>query len=293
MFVLYPFWFSLYLLVVVLLLLPFDFLISLPGMLTRHVTLSSPKFLEKGDDGIVVITTHQRSKYPIRQIKVRVKFSGDYFSAWRRFLVGANDGDRYEISIDTSHTGISRFETTCSWAVSIIGLICMPAKISSKASTLILPAPEKPPNTVPLPRGIILKPKPGGGFSEDYDMRPYRLGDPIRSVHWKVSAKFDSLIIREPLIPPAHSRLLHIQRWNDAKERDLILSRLRWVSDYMLKWDLAYFIRLGDDGPIAEISANADLMNYLFLVLSNQVDDIQTPATIPVHFAWVYRVTGV
>ena len=291
-YVLYPFWFAWYLFLLVLFLLPFDLIVSLPGMLSRHVTLSSPKILERGEDGIAVLTTHRSSKFPARCVKVWLKVSGDDFTAWRRFIVSAEEGGRYEVEIDTSRTGVTVFESKRSWTVSIMGLICLPSKLYTRTSVLILPPPEKPPHTVALPRGIILKPKPGGGFSEDYDLRPYRKGDPIRAVHWKVSAKFDSLIIREPLVPPAHSRLLHAMQWKQAQERDLILSRLRWVSDYLLKWDLAYYVRLGENGPIAEIDSKSDLNEYLYLVLDGAIDDLPTPPTIPIRFAWVYRVDG-
>jgi len=149
--------------------------------------------------------------------------------------------------------------------------------------------PAKPPNTVALPRGVILRPKPGGGFSEEHDLRPYRNGDTMRSVHWKVSAKFDSLTIREPLIPQAHSRLLHAARWSGARERDLILGRLRWVSGFLLEWELPHFVKLGDGGPIADIAKVEDLHDYLYLLLGGMPEAIPIPA-VPVRFAWVYKV---
>jgi len=287
---LYPFWFAWYLFLIVLLILPFDFLISLPGMLTRHLTLSSPQILERGANGVAVLITHQKKHYPARCVKVKVMVSGDDFIATRRFTFGADSGSRYEILIDSSRTGLTIFQVSRFWTISAVGLFCLPTKNPLKSFVLVLPPPEKPPFTLTLPKGIILRPKPGGGFSEDYDLRQYRLGDPIKSVHWKVSAKYDSLIIREPLIPPPHSRLLHAAQWSNAQERDLILGRLRWISDYLLKWELAYFIRLGEDGPIAEISNNDDLLTYLYFVLGGTPEQLPYQAAVPVRFGWVFRV---
>ena len=289
-FVLYPYWFSWYLLVLLLLLVPFDLILSLPGMLTRRIIFSAPKVLEQGEDGTLVITALRTMSFPARCIKTWMKISGDDFSTWRRFVCGAEHGSRYEIDIDTSRSGLTEFKSKRIWIVSLIGLFSLPATVNCRTTVLVLPAPVKPPNTVALPRGVILRPKPGGGFSEDYDMRPYRKGDPIKSVHWKVSAKFDSLIIREPLVPPAHSRLLHAVQWTGARERDMILGRLRWVSNYLLKWELPYYVRFGDEGPIAEVTRAEDLLIYLYFVLSGEVDAIQTPDTIPIRFAWVLRV---
>ena len=289
---LYYFWIAWYLLLLVVLILPFDFIISLPGMLNRRITLSSPKILERGEDGVVVLIVHAQSKFPAGSLKLWMKCSGDDFSVWKRFTFSSEDGYRYEVQIDPSRTGVTSFEMRRLWTVSLLGLICLPHNNPARTSVLVLPPAEKPPHTVALPRGIILKPKPGGGFSEDYDLRPYRAGDPIRAVHWKVSAKYDSLIIREPLVPPAHSRLLHAAQWNTAAERDLVLSRLRWVSDYLLKWDLAYYVRLGEEGPVAEITENSQLLDYLYNVLDGSIDNLQTASAVPIRFAWVFRVDG-
>ena len=32
-----------------------------------------------------------------------------------------------------------------------------------------------------------------------YDLRPYRVGDPLKQIHWKLTAKVDELTVREPL----------------------------------------------------------------------------------------------
>ena len=288
--VLYPFWFSLYLLVLVLLLVPLDFFVSLPGMLSRRVLLSAPKVLDRGDNGVLVVTTQRDKPYPARCVKAWLKISGDDFTTRRRIVLSAERGSRYEVEIDTSRSGVTVFESRRIWTVSLLGLFCIPADVNCKASVLVLPQPTKPPSTVAMPHGVILRPKPGGGFAEDYDMRPYRKGDPIKSVHWKVSAKFDSLIIREPLVPPAHSRLLYTTKWDNARERDLILGRLRWVSDYLLKWDIQYYFRLGDDGPVAEISRTEDLHNYLYLVLSGDGNLLPNPMALPTRFAWLFRI---
>ena len=42
-----------------------------------------------------------------------------------------------------------------------------------------------------------MKPKPQG-FSEEHELRPYREGDAINLIHWKLSSKYDEPIVREP-----------------------------------------------------------------------------------------------
>ena len=289
-YILYSHWFSWYLLVLLLMLVPFDFFVSLPGMLTRRVILASPDVLDQGESGILAITTLQKKSFPVRCVKLWMHESGDGFSSWKRYMCGADRGSRYQIEIDTARSGLTVFEIKRIWAVSLIGLFSIPTTVNCRAAVLVLPAPLKPSNVVALPRGVILRPKPGGGFSEDYDLRRYRQGDPIKSIHWKISAKLDSLIIREPLIPPSHSRLIHITQWDGAHARDLILGHLRWVSDYLLKWELPYYVRLGEDEPVVEITGADALADYLYRVLDGKPETLTVPSSLPARFAWVYRV---
>ena len=287
---LYPYWISQYFVVVMLLLIPFDLLVSMPGMLTRRVSLSAPNILDIGSDGVLILTTHRKRPFPSGRIKIRLRIIGDDSTTTRKIICDPEDGSRYAVVIDTSHCGLNIYEVKHLRTTSIIGLFSLIVTVDCRAKVLILPASKKPKHIVSLPRGVILSPKPGGGFSENSDLRPYRKGDPIRSIHWKLSAKFDSVIIREPLVPPRHSRLVHIMKWSGARERDVVLGRLRWISEYLLKWDLPYYAKLGDDGSVAEITCGKDFVDYLFSVLDNEQSISPVPSSAPVRFSWVFHV---
>ena len=292
-FVLYPHWFGWYLFVVILLLLPFDFFISLPGMLTRKLMLGSPRVLEQGTRASLVITTIcTKYSFPARCLKLWVQTTVDDGSSYRRHICSAAHNSRYEIDIDTSRSGITSYSLKRIWTVSLLGFFSMPGPARFKASILVLPQPVKPPQTIALPRGIIFRPKQGGGFAEDHDLRAYRQGDPIRSIHWKVSAKMDSLIIREPLVPPPHSRLVSITQWNSPKQRSIILGRLRWISNYLLKWELPFYVKLGENGTVAEVTKQEDLINYLYCELCDNTAARTPPVHESIRFTWVFKVTA-
>ena len=309
---LYPYWVSQYFVVVALLLIPFDLLVSMPGMLTKRISLSVPSMLDIGSEGMIFITTFQKRPFPSGLIRARLVTISSDSKASRRILCCPEDGSRFSAIIDTSHCGLTVFEISRLHITSVLGLFSLIIGVDCRAEVLILPTSVKPKHIVSLPRGVVLNPKPGGGFSENSDLRPYRKGDPIRSIHWKLSAKFDSIIIREPLVPPQHSRLVRLAEWSGVRERDTILGRFRWISDYLLKWDLPYYAKLGENRPTAEITCQNDFINYLFCLLGN--DDCfttrrfresarsqgfgtsaypLTPAPsplTPVRFSWVFHV---
>ena len=289
--VLYPLWFSSYLMVTMLMLVPLDLFISLPGMLiSRRISHSSSEIMQQGDAESLILTMHSKKQFPVKGVKVRFDVSCEDFSIKQRVFIGSENDSRNEMRIDTSISGVTAIEAKRFWIVSFLGLFCFPVEYKRRISVLVLPAPIKPPQTDALPYGIVLKPKPGGGFSDEFDLRPFKSGDTIRNVHWKVSAKLDSLIIREPLVPMSHSRLIRVMKWNGARERDSILSRLLWVSENLISRDLPHYVSFDANGSYAEITTIKDLHDYLHVVLDKGADSSQYYAAAPIRFAWVYRI---
>jgi len=285
-------WISWYLFTLVLLVMPFDLIVSLPGMLTKTVMLSTPSFLEKDASAVAVITSVHLKPFPFKCLTAKLRITCDGLDVTRRVLTGSEVNDRNEITIDTSRTGVTVFELKNASAVSLVGLFSLPIKVNCRSSVLVLPPPIAPSSTSFLPRGISLQAKPGGGFSEEHDMRNYRLGDPVRSIHWKLSAKLNSLIIREPLVPPPHSRLIQVSKWDDETEKDIILGRLRWTCEYFLTHDMAFYIKFAEQGNIAEITSTSDFHEFLHNALDFTSAKKPISRETPSHFSWVYTVSA-
>ena len=85
----------------------------------------------------------------------------------------------------------------------MLGLFCLRRKAPEALVCAILPPAVAPDHPVDLEAALKtvtrLKPKYGGGFSEEHDLRDYRPGDMSNSIHWKLSSKADQLIVREAL----------------------------------------------------------------------------------------------
>ena len=275
-----------------LLIFPFDVAISLPGIFTRALSIKAPHTLEQGEKDYLIITARSSKRFPSGLLKIHLYVKTNEKTYKRRLKCGGAPGNKAGVEIDATHSGVTSFRIRRFWATSILGLISIPIPVRRSASTLVMPAPIKPPGTVALPQSIVLRPKPGGGFSEEHDLRPYREGDQIKTVHWKLSAKHDSLIVREALAPPAQSRLLHANRWNGADERDLILGRLRWVSNFLLERDLSHYIKFGENHGIEEVSSPGDFIDCLFHALGEASSDSRAHTTAGGRFSWVYKVTA-
>lgn len=283
----YPLWLAWYLLVLVVIILPFDLIVSLPGMITRRITVSSPAVIEQNSEDKLRITVRPTHRFPSGYLKLLLREVTEESTIAHRIVCSANAGSCYDIVIDTSHCGLVIFEIRSFNALSIMRLFSFKRKMDKRVRILIMPKPLMPPNMSTLPRANALVPKLGGGYSEEHDIRPYRQGDPKNSIHWKLSAKFDSLIIREALESPPHSRLVKCAQWRTPYEREIILARLRWISEYLLSHDCPHFVRIGENVRITEIVSNSDL--YEFLINALDYMAVQESVSLP-HFTWVFVV---
>jgi len=293
-YLLYPPWISWFIFALIVAMIPFDLLVSLPGMMSKNIQMYAPPVLEKGDSAVLKLITTERKPYPVRCIIAKLSVSGDGFSVMCSLKCSAKADEQRDMAIDTSHSGVTIFELKRLSSVSMLGLFSLPVNVNEKKAVLVLPPPLKPANTGALQQGMQLKPKPGGGFSEEHDMRTYQQGDPVRNIHWKASAKFDSLIIREPLVPPLYSRLIHIKPWETVSDCDITLGRLRWVSDFLLKWETPFYIKYGENIDIMEITHEKDLIVFLCNVLPKTDDKTYSNAQkikyVPSRFSWIFHV---
>ncbi|MBO5543485.1 MAG: DUF58 domain-containing protein, partial [Oscillospiraceae bacterium] len=116
-----------------------------------------------------------------------------------------------------------------------------------------------------------LKPKYGGGFAEDYDLRDYRPGDMGNSIHWKLSSKADRLIVREALVPENDKIFLVL---SDAGEKQRGLEVLRWLSDELWRRELPHLI----------VSGNVAVVDNEEACLGALAELLSSPASAPAEF---------
>lgn len=72
--------------------------------------------------------------------------------------------------------------------------------------------------------------KPGGGYAEVHELRGYRPGDSLREVHWKLTAKVDHPIVREPQTPNRGPVILTLDLPGDPGALDSCLDQTCWLA---------------------------------------------------------------
>ena len=116
-----------------------------------------------------------------------------------------------------------------------LGLVRAWSWVWPDAPLLVYAAPEIQAPALPESGGDPLHTRVHASGDELHQLRPYRAGDPPRSIAWKHSARRDTLLVREYEKPvgvdvlldwrqlsalPVEARIARLARWVDLAERD-------------------------------------------------------------------------
>jgi hypothetical protein len=88
------------------------------------------------------------------------------------------------------------------------------------------------------------RPKPGGGYAENHEIRQYHPGDNLNQIHWKLSAKVGDLMLREAMEPERGLMLLTMDLCGTPEKLDIQFGRLLWLSNWLLENSIPFEVRV-------------------------------------------------
>lgn len=175
-----------------------------------------------------------------------------------------------------------------------LGLFSLPVRSACIRFT-VLPEPvsvDNPPLRSQAPV-IRSRPMPGGGFSERSELRPFLPGDSLRRIHWKLSVKTGSLLVRRPTLPVLIVLQVQAVLRGTPEELDRLYGRILWLGTYLLEQQIPFQLTvLTKDAlitePVADESALQALLNQI--LSSHCAEDSAQLFGAPT--GWVFRVGG-
>ena len=244
-FLFYWMWFSWFILMVMLLILPCGFLISIFSALFFHLETDAHKTVAKGDNAEISFTSHGLDFFPYTLYSVSITMTevmtGEQTTI--RFVSQCNATDR--VLLDTRHCGVYSFSEAKVRAYDIFGLFFIPIRIGAKGEVIVKPIPCMP-GVMPDLNGFKAKSlrKSDQPYSEIYDLREYQPGDPIKRIHWKISAKKENYMVKEPQEEVfGHSRI-YLPLTRNRGKLDQYLGEVLFTSKYFLDHDIEHKIRV-------------------------------------------------
>ena len=281
-----------FLLVCVLALPVLSLLLSLPGLLGLRLSLSaSPSRPLRGQEGQWRVGADNAAPFPVARLTLELLVGNALTGAQRRDrlrLSGLSGGQARSFPMDCGHCGALTGRIAKARALDFLGLFSLPVAVPPPVQALVLPQPA-PPEELPELGGLSAQAGPGlgrGGGSEDYELRDYRPGDPIRSIHWKLSSKHDELVVREPLGGRRPRIFLSFDLFGSPDRLDRVLARLWTASLVLTRQDLPHEICwVGPDGQVerAPVTSQAQLTACMTRILSQRAPEAkpQTPLAFP------------
>ena len=242
-------WFSWYLLVLLLCLPWFSLLLSLPAMVTMKLQMSPPGKVHRNEQAELRLQTVCRLPQPMCRFTLRIHES----AAGRQTACKARPRAlQMAMQLPTGHCGMITCTVARARVFDYLGLFSLPRRWRCLAEVPVLPLPQPPEKLPSLAQlqALSYRPKPGGGFSEVHELRDYRPGDSLREVHWKLTAKVDRPIIREPQQPQQGPVVLTLDLAGTPKELDSCLDQTCWLSHWLLELGVSHAVRwLSAAGP--------------------------------------------
>lgn len=265
------------LLVIVLVLPIFSWLISLPGAIYTRISLTAPDQAVRGSQIAVTLTIRQSRLFATGPIRGKLKTISTVSGQTEKIkLKSAYDG----FPLDTSHC--CRYECSLRGLriLDLMGLFPMPLRRTEPIFVTVVPFPVEPPEHPDWSVGAQLIAKPFSGSYSPYDLREYRRGDTLRSIHWKKSAALDKTVVRDTLEPVDRIASVWIDWPENPAGRDLALDQLAWCLIYLKQNNAGLQLRwLDKDGKDRAILARQHELDDVMAQMLAQEHGLRCPSS--------------
>ena len=232
----YQQWFSWILLQVMVLFPWVSLLLSLGAIFRIRMEPAASSRIPMGTPEKLQLKVSCKSPQPPHRSKIRITkpLTGEHWIL--------KPGDQ----LPTEHCGGLRAELHKPRVCDYLGLFCFRVRKAGGQTFVVLPEAvnmEVPPD---LTRYLAQRwrPKPGGGYAENHEIRQFHPGDNLNQIHWKLSAKVGDLMLREPMEPERGLMLLTMDLCGTAHELDRKLGQLLWLSNWLLGHGMDFEIRV-------------------------------------------------
>lgn len=229
----YQKWFSWIVLLAVLLLPWFSLLLSLRAMFSIKLFIPAPHHANQGEK--VIIHPEASCKGPIVPVDHRIRVTKP--NTGETWFIKAGD------ALPTDHCGGLHLQLERVKVCDYMGMMARRIRKAPACTVRLMPHPLEVPLSPELNRYLAgaWRPKKGGRYAENHEIRPWHPGDDMNLVHWKLTAKVDALMLREP-VEPDLKLFLTMDLCGTPEELDRKFGRLLWLGNRLLENQVSFTV---------------------------------------------------
>ena len=234
---------------------------------------------ENGRPVNAVVKIRNESILPAGKVEVRIEsknvFQKKGMVQWASISNVPRGEKKHSVSLMIKEAGCHDILVTQMKIYSVFGIFYLTRKCKDFCSVLILP--EIHPVNVQVTEGVrnflgdadvYDEFRPGHDSGETFEIRAYREKDKLQSIHWKLSAKMDELMVKENSLPRACAVVLLLElRPGQKKDASAYLELAASVSFGLMEEKCPHFVAWysAKKEGIQRIRVDDEESFYLFL----------------------------
>lgn len=211
----------------------------------------------RGNTSVLKLTVRNRSLFPVPQLRADVIYRPSMLNEAEhkeRFYITAPLGSRttesFLLNIKAGHCGTVEIISVKMRIRDILGLFRIPLKTNLTGKIISLPvihpvqAAVESNLSVSSESGTFSQVKPGDDPSEIFALREYREGDSHNRIHWKLSSRSETFVVKELSQPVGCSVLIipDMAGCRNPSEADAVLDAVFSISHFLTEYGAAHTI---------------------------------------------------
>ncbi len=275
-------WVSWFCLIVVLFIPFLALLMSVIASQTMTFKVENPGNAPVGVPLYIKITVEGNASY-FAFCRINAEVTDHMAGTTKKLALIVHDKGTTKIPVDTSHCGSYSYKMPKIDIYDLFGFFHFSKTIDKDSEIVVKPVPAMPermPDMFGFKAKSLRKAKQPN--TEIYDIRDYQMGDPVKSIHWKMSAKKDKLLVKEPLEEfGGHSRVI-LKLTSDRDVLDLHLGQILFTSRFFIEHETPHKIRVipPDRSEIAfDVESESDLQRAIYMILRMRIPDEEPEKT--------------
>lgn len=196
------------------------------------VKIDTPANIRKGESGMFSMVLDNPTAVPVLRVRCSVRVENQLNREKKDIPVVTwmppKRQQKKQLDAGSDYCGRLRIASKRVVLYDCFGLIGVTCKTKAVAHMTVQPDTfEASISLIPTPESMddsemYAQERPGSDLTETYQIREYVPGDSPRQIHWKLSSKFDKLIVRDPALPITRNVLIFWERTGESGDSEII-----------------------------------------------------------------------